>query len=187
MHMQSDGDYTDIIELFEYLPVIENVTINLWHLLCIDEHSRELPTSLYNLKYMCLYDLLLGDGESFYGMPLLADLIRASPNLEKLKLRTFTCTKLDEEAEDVGDDYYYYYPEDIELNNLKELEIEDLCNLKIELDFVKLMLVKSPVLKTLRIFLFRSVTKDEELEILNVLLSCPRASPLVEINLHRHV
>ncbi|XP_071695394.1 F-box/FBD/LRR-repeat protein At1g13570-like [Rutidosis leptorrhynchoides] len=197
MPIQNGIDNFDIIELLEYLPVIENLTIYLWHMLCTRELPRELSTPLYHLKYMYLYDLLLGDGECFYGMPLLALLIRSSPNLEKLKLRTFRLGKpmldtdsiedavVDEEA-DLSD--YYYLFEDIEMNNnLKEMEIVDYCNMKIEMEFVKLMLVKSPVLKTLRIFLDKNVGEDEDLEILKILLSCPRASPLVQIILHRHV
>ena len=54
-------------------------------------------------------------------------------------------------------------------------------NREYELDFVKLILAKSPVLKKLRIFLYNKVNKDEELKIKEILLCSPRASPAVEI------
>ena len=62
-----------------------------------------------------------------------------------------------------------------------DLEIDNFSNLKTGLEFVKLMLAKSPVLKKLKIYLMDNVTKDEEMVILRILLRSPRASPLVEI------
>ncbi|XP_071696164.1 F-box/FBD/LRR-repeat protein At1g13570-like isoform X2 [Rutidosis leptorrhynchoides] len=141
------------------------------------EHPRELRTSLDHLKYMCLYHLIL-DGDHHYGMPILALLFRASPNLEKIKLRIFPPYIIEES--DVGEDY-----SDIQLKNLTELEIEDFGNMEPELELVKFMLIKSPMLKTLRIFINGNVEEDEEPEMLNILLSYPRASPMVKISLHR--
>ncbi|XP_071695472.1 F-box/FBD/LRR-repeat protein At1g13570-like [Rutidosis leptorrhynchoides] len=177
-HIQSD-DNSSLIELFECLPLIENLTICLWAFECFDELPRELPTSLQNLKYMCLYHVFLG-GDNEYTMPILAFFSRSSPNLEKIKLRISTLKKIiiypdllepdshaDEES-GVSEDY-----SDIQLKNLNELEIENLGSKKVELQFVKLMLLMSPVLKTLKIFLNEEVAEDKELEVLNILLSCP--------------
>ncbi|XP_071695958.1 F-box/FBD/LRR-repeat protein At1g13570-like isoform X2 [Rutidosis leptorrhynchoides] len=243
-----DGDRSSLIELFECLPMIENLIIIHWSIQCFGECDlpRKLPISLYNLKYICLYDIHLG-GDYHYGMPFLALLFRAcpnlkkiklstytdeewnvgedysdiqlnnlneleietlgdekpelkfvklmllkSPNLEKIKLRIYTSTMVStypimsetdsNEESDVGEDF-----SDIELKKLIEIEFESLGSKKAELEFVKLMLLKSPVLKTLRIFLNKEVAEDEELEMLNILLSCPHASPAVEITLHRDV
>ncbi|GJU10771.1 hypothetical protein Tco_1133167 [Tanacetum coccineum] len=54
-------------------------------------------------------------------------------------------------------------------------------NKKEELDFVKLILAKSPVLKKVKLILREEIEKDEELQITRVLLPSPRASPLVKI------
>ncbi|GJZ69836.1 hypothetical protein Tco_0633386, partial [Tanacetum coccineum] len=54
------------------------------------------------------------------------------------------------------------------------------------LEFVKLILAKSPVLKKLIIVLDYEVAEDEDMLILKLLSSCPRASPLVEIIVRRH-
>ena len=62
-----------------------------------------------------------------------------------------------------------------------DLEIDNFGNLKVELEFVKLILAKSPVLKKVKIFLLDNITKDEEMTLLRILLRSPRASPLVEI------
>lgn len=69
---------------------------------------------------------------------------------------------------------------------LNEFEIEDFSNLKPELDFVKLILVKSPVLKKAKIILNHNFTKDEEiLNLTTTLLRSPHASPEVEIIVER--
>ena len=52
---------------------------------------------------------------------------------------------------------------------------------EIELDFVKLVLAKSPVLKKVRLFLHEEVSKDEQMQISETLLDSPRASLEVQI------
>ncbi|GJY04406.1 hypothetical protein Tco_0370346 [Tanacetum coccineum] len=51
----------------------------------------------------------------------------------------------------------------IRLEHLMDLEIDNFANFKVELEFVNLMLAKSPVLKKVKIFLLDNVTKDEEM------------------------
>ncbi|XP_071704836.1 F-box/FBD/LRR-repeat protein At1g13570-like [Rutidosis leptorrhynchoides] len=67
---------------------------------------------------------------------------------------------------------------DIKLKHLIELEIEDNSNTKHELQFVKLILAKSPVLEKVRLNVYY---KDEELKLLEALLPSSPASPMVEI------
>ncbi|XP_071718680.1 F-box/FBD/LRR-repeat protein At1g13570-like [Rutidosis leptorrhynchoides] len=67
---------------------------------------------------------------------------------------------------------------DIRLEHLIELEIEDFENKNPDLDFVKLILAKSPVLKKVRLMVY---SKDQVLKMLKALLPSPRASPTVEI------
>ncbi|GJY10918.1 F-box/FBD/LRR-repeat protein-like protein [Tanacetum coccineum] len=54
-----------------------------------------------------------------------------------------------------------------------------------ELDFVKLILAKSHVLKKVTIFLDEEVDKDEEVQILEILYRSQRASQVVKINVMR--
>ena len=49
------------------------------------------------------------------------------------------------------------------------------------MEFVKLMLAKSPVLKKARIILCRKVTKDEGSRMCNMLLGSPRASQMANV------
>ncbi|GJU08826.1 F-box/FBD/LRR-repeat protein-like protein [Tanacetum coccineum] len=73
------------------------------------------------------------------------------------------------------------------LEHLKELEVMKFGNRDNELDFVKLILAKSPVLKKVTIFLDEDeeVDKDEEVQILEILYRSQRASQVVKINVMR--
>ena len=67
---------------------------------------------------------------------------------------------------------------------MKELEIEDFTSMEGEMEFVKLILAKSPVLKNVNITV-DGYLPDIELEVLSILLNSPRASPLVKIIVDR--
>lgn len=71
---------------------------------------------------------------------------------------------------------------DIWLEHLNEFAFG---NSKLNLELVKLILAKSPVLKKVRITLCKQVTKDEELKICKVLLRSPHVSPMVDIIVER--
>nr|GEW58382.1 hypothetical protein [Tanacetum cinerariifolium] len=111
-----------------------------------------------------------------YGLPLLALLMRSSPKLEKLKLEILDDSwveKCDRSDRVTLKDY-----SDVWLEHLKELEIENMIYRETELDFVKFVLAKSPVLKKVRLFLHEEVGKDEHMQ---TLLDSPRASLEVQI------
>ena len=68
---------------------------------------------------------------------------------------------------------------DLKLDHLEELEMCQFKNLALELEFVKLIMAKSPMLKKARIELSDNVSNDKELKLLKDLirLPFPRASP----------
>lgn len=154
---------------------------------------------------MCLFD--------YRGLPFLFLMIRSSPNLVKLVLQVnsislscilfvliffksiliqeilkiFVSSATDQVLiEDSKDDPITLEQySDIWLGHLNELEIDDFVDLPHLLDFVKLIMAKSPMLKKVSIWLYDEVTKDEESKIRKILLSYPCASPLVEITVER--
>nr|GEY73065.1 hypothetical protein [Tanacetum cinerariifolium] len=97
-------------------------------------------------------------------------LMRSSPNLEILELQA-------SEIDSVTLEGY----SDIWLEHLNEFAYDDLGDTKLNLELVKLILAKSPLLKKVRITLCNKVTKVEELKICKVRLCSPRASPMVDI------
>nr|GEV26290.1 ribonuclease H-like domain-containing protein [Tanacetum cinerariifolium]GEV29094.1 ribonuclease H-like domain-containing protein [Tanacetum cinerariifolium] len=102
--------------------------------------------------------------------PLLLCIVIISPNLEILELQA-------SEIDSVTLEGY----SDIWLEHLNEFAYDDLGDSKLNLELVKLILAKSPLLKKVRITLCNKVTKVEELKICKVRLRSTRASPMVDI------
>ncbi|GKE31767.1 F-box/FBD/LRR-repeat protein-like protein, partial [Tanacetum coccineum] len=185
---------SSIISLFECLPVVETLSISLGIILSFkssvhDRVLRELPTALIHLKYLTINDVSFRHKD---GLSILVLLIKSSPNLEKLKIDNRQLDQLDDlstdddfSAEDdlfTDDDICSFSLEDyadIWFEHLNELHIVSFKNQGNELNFVKLILAKSPVLKKVMIYLHhKEVAYDEELQICKALLSTPRASPV---------
>nr|XP_043637816.1 F-box/FBD/LRR-repeat protein At1g13570-like [Erigeron canadensis] len=172
-----------INDLFNYLPLIEHLGFcvrDFQWLKCIGRGEASLApaTPFVRLKSLCLEGMCFLEENS---LRCLLHMIRSSPNLEKLKLQNMLCGNL------VHWNYYFddaFYPvtmqdySHIRLEHLIELEIEHFYNKKPNREFVKLILAKSPVLKTVRLMVH---DKDEELKMLRSLVHAPRASPMVEI------
>ncbi|KAJ0531252.1 putative leucine-rich repeat domain superfamily, F-box-like domain superfamily [Helianthus annuus] len=164
------GDCT-IIELFDCLHVIEDLTINGYNAvdqLVLDSVPEELSTSLIHLKYFCFKEMSLDDDDH---LTFLAVLLKCSPNLELIEL----------EAElGYNDENEIYYGilekySDVWMEHLKELVIYYFNNSKPSMEFVKFIISRSPKLKKVLLIVD---DKDEELEMLEVLLQAPRASPV---------
>ncbi|GJY13265.1 F-box/FBD/LRR-repeat protein [Tanacetum coccineum] len=168
-----------ISEIFECLPVIETFSISLelirvFRDIAMHEVPRELSTTLIHLKYLRI------DGVYFTSeaeLSVLALLIKSSPNLEKLKV-------WDNSNFEISKIKYCFRVEDysdIMLERLIELEITSFINAKNQLDFVRLILARSPVLKKVRIFPHYKIRKKEKLKIKSQILgdsiSNPCASP----------
>lgn len=75
----------------------------------------------------------------------------------------------------------------IRLDHLNEIEFGNFTNFKSELEFVKLIRAKAPMLKKVKIFIYSKVDKDEELKLLRILLQSPRTSLEVKISVERRV
>ncbi|KAJ0549107.1 putative F-box domain, FBD domain, leucine-rich repeat domain superfamily [Helianthus annuus] len=163
------GDFT-IADFIECLPNIEYLSV--WFSIFL------LPsTTLVHLKYLCMEWIWL---RHKYAVPFLVHLIRSFPNLEKLKLELSVDDDLFDEfiaGSITFDDY-----SDIMLEHLNELEILHFSDADNELDFVKLILAKSPVLKKVRILLWDEIDEDERLRISQILLRSPCVSPVVKFS-----
>ncbi|KAK9054430.1 hypothetical protein SSX86_025508 [Deinandra increscens subsp. villosa] len=171
-----------IIELFECVPTIENLSIYMDVLKWVNINSvpKVLPTSLLHLKYFCFEDMCFVDG---YGLGFLLVLIKCAPNLEKIKLETnwnhrcfWNYSVVWEEYSDV----WLEHLNELEIalfRNTNELEIAQYRITKPEMEFMKFILARSPKLKKVRI---QSVGDGEEkLKMVEVLSRAPRASPAI--------
>nr|GEV27590.1 hypothetical protein [Tanacetum cinerariifolium] len=182
-----EGDHnwdeeTSIIELVKCLSAIEHLAFDSLSIEP-DRVPVELPTKLVHLKYFCLNWTILIDN---FGLGQLGFVIKNSPNLEIIKLEIIEFNN----AEDGTNLVTLKNCSDIRLEHLKELEIVAFAARKGEMEFVKLILAKSPILMKVRIIINsdinnEEVTKDEESEIVRILLGSPCASRLAEITVER--
>ncbi|KAF5797358.1 putative FBD domain, leucine-rich repeat domain superfamily, F-box-like domain superfamily [Helianthus annuus] len=174
--IDDSGDST-IADLIKCIPGVEYLCV-LFFIFLFFPLPKELPTTLVRLKYLYLEWVWF---RHEYAVPFFVLLLRSAPNLEKLKL------EISPEDETLVESYVKIHSfqheaySDFMLEHLNELEILHFSDALNELDFVKLILAKSPVLKKARILMWDEIDKDEKLRISNILLSSPCASPVVKI------
>ncbi|KAI7736647.1 hypothetical protein M8C21_028452, partial [Ambrosia artemisiifolia] len=184
----SDGK-PNIMELFKCLPVIEHLT-TLGHIIRLKRLvqasvSKELPTSLIHLKYVCIEQMCFVDG---YGLPFLAVLTKCCPNLEKIKLVKLTFFFYDFRTSAYGLPLSFF-----SLDHLTDLDLEhcafnhkpifngfislttlSLKNVKFSKETLLHLLSNCPSLKILRLMLFDSdFLSDEKPSTMELFKSLP--------------
>ncbi|XP_076885015.1 F-box/FBD/LRR-repeat protein At1g13570-like [Bidens hawaiensis] len=164
-----------IADLIECVPNIEYLSLTFFIFTIFYPLPKELSTRLVHLKYLCLEWVWF---HHKYAVPFLVLLIKSSPNLEKLKLDLSEYDLFDESW--TGSATLEDYP-DVMFEHLNELEILHFGNEDNELVVVRLILAKSPVLKTVKILVCDEFDEDDKLQISEGLLSFQCASPVVRI------
>nr|XP_043633078.1 F-box/LRR-repeat protein 13-like [Erigeron canadensis] len=193
-HMEVDSNCFEIDQIILHLSRSNTVTeLKLLLNRCCDE-TYVLPFSIYSLhrltylhliyyKLICLpfseYCKLLQSVYNYYDehIPFI-ELLECLRLVEHLTIANEWIDMLFIETNPIKLEGY----SDIRLEHLYELKIEYFANLSTELEFVKLILAKSPLLKKAKIVLNTKVTKDE---VLRILLNSPSVSPVVEITVER--
>lgn len=176
----------EFVELFKCLPSIQVLRISQLYIEHLGAGSNsmphKLPISLPHLRILIL-------NVCFLDLSTVLCVISSSPNLEKIKVEM--CWDHDEHClqhtfnnlPDIQEDY-----SGLNLDHLKELEITNFHNHGVEMEFVKLIMGKSPVLKKARIELHYRVSVNEEVKMLRGLVHMPfpRASPTVGFTIKRY-
>ncbi|KAI3763940.1 hypothetical protein L2E82_13938 [Cichorium intybus] len=159
------------LELFKCLPTIQVVNISRIYTkrFAAGGMSQKLPNSLVHLKILILAVCFQKQDE----LSSVLCVISSSPNLEKIELEVNL---------DLKDAY-----SGLKLDNLKELEITSFRNYAPEMEFVKLIMAKSPVLEKARLEIPSNVFVYEELKMLRDFLHLPfpRASPAAKFIIER--
>ncbi|XP_071735680.1 F-box/FBD/LRR-repeat protein At1g13570-like [Rutidosis leptorrhynchoides] len=164
-------------KLFQCVPLIHTLVSSKYYIkfLAAGGMPNKLPTSLH-LKYVYL-DVCLREQDVISSALCI---IRSSPNLEQLCFLMYDNEKLPVQEssikfDDLQDDL------SLTLDHLKHFEIVSFSNYVSEMEFLKLMLAKSPVLKIARIELKDKVSIGGELKILRDMNYLPRASPSAKL------
>ncbi|KAL8268852.1 hypothetical protein R6Q59_002650 [Mikania micrantha] len=174
---------------FRFKIVISDVRLLIFYFhICLKYLSawgmpHELPTSLVHLERLFLSVCMTEQNEISSALWL----IRSSPFLMKINIEYMINGKKEKlPVEETPTNFLD--PEnhsDLKLAHLEILEIEMFNNLPLEMEFVKLIMAKSPLLKKVQIQL--NVSVDEEVKMLRglVLLPFPRASPSAKLIIKR--
>ncbi|XP_023748271.1 F-box/FBD/LRR-repeat protein At1g13570 [Lactuca sativa] len=172
------------LELSKCLSSVQVLKIAKYYIKYAEDDSmqQKLPTLLVHLRILFLDVCFLKQDELSYALSV----ISSSPNLEKIKIEIDIKYKVcgEETRNDLLDLQDY---SGINLDHLEELEITNFGNYDPEMEFLKLIVAKSPVLKKARIKLNSDVSMDKENKMLRDLLrlTFPRASLGVDIIVER--
>ncbi|KAI7758078.1 hypothetical protein M8C21_033591 [Ambrosia artemisiifolia] len=176
----SGGKTFTFVDLLKCVPLIKTLDISKYYMkyLTAGGMPDKLPTSLAHLKHLHLDVRFIEQFEISSALCL----IRSSPLLEKIIF--MMCYSKELPAQQTSSNFFD--PEghrDLKLDHLETLEMKMFSNLPLEMEFVKLIMAKSPVLKKVRIELNDSVSVNEELKMLKdmLLLPFPRASPSAKL------
>ncbi|GKD90091.1 hypothetical protein Tco_1365598 [Tanacetum coccineum] len=135
------GNKFTFVELFECAPLIWALSISGYYVkyLAVGGMSQQLPISFANLENLLLALRLTDQDEISSALCL----IRNSPNLERLTLRFEKSDGQQVSMNSLGLQDYSAFNFDY----LEKLEMLNYSNLDLELEFVKLVMAKSPVLE----------------------------------------
>ncbi|KAJ0823244.1 putative F-box domain, FBD domain, leucine-rich repeat domain superfamily [Helianthus annuus] len=180
------GNKFTFVDLLPCIPLIQTLNLNIskyyMKYLYAGGMPHKLSTSLVHLNYLFLNVCLVEQNEISSALCI----IRSSPVLETMKFLIYDNEELPVQQTATNFLDLEGYP-DLKLDHLETLWIEDFSNLPLEMEFVKLIMAKSPVLKKVRIELNFNVSVDEEPKMLRELVSnpIPRASPSAKLTIVR--
>ncbi|XP_058194709.1 F-box/FBD/LRR-repeat protein At1g13570-like isoform X1 [Rhododendron vialii] len=173
----SEGEISSSVVLLGSVPVIEFLELDF----CIVKGiaacgvPTSLPTTLYNLKNIIVYDICLGERDE---VSVLICLIRSSPILEEITIYAFPGPTSAIRA--VLDFSEVHGCSDVSLNQLRKVDMNNVSGTKPELEFIELLLAKSPMLEVMLIELNAQNIADH-LRIVKELTGFRRASPQAEM------
>ncbi|KAG5521265.1 hypothetical protein RHGRI_033723 [Rhododendron griersonianum] len=174
----SEEETSNSVMLLENVPVIESLELDYCYVKGIAASGvpTRLPTTLNNLKDITLNYICFGERDE---VSVLICLIRSSPNLEKITINAFPCAT---SAIPIDLDFSEVLGcSDVSLNQLRKVIMTNVSGTKPELEFIKFLLAKSPMLDEMLICL-ESESVADELWIVKELTRLRRASPQAEMN-----
>lgn len=172
------GDVSSSVVLLDSVPVIEFLELDYCYVKGITASGlpTSLPATLNNLKNLRLHNTCFDEQDE---VSFLICLFRSSPNLKEVTISAFL--EAPSAIPIVLDFSEVYGCSDVTLNQLRKVNMQDVSGTKPELEFIKLLLAKSPKLDTMLIKL-KSQNVADELRIVKELTRLRRASPQAEMN-----
>ncbi|KAI7726297.1 hypothetical protein M8C21_014353 [Ambrosia artemisiifolia] len=143
---------------------------------------QKLPTSLIHLKSLEFVGFGLCFGREVDLRSVLL-LVTSSPNIEtiRMEMENYPTEAVSQTTMNLVDHQDYSH---VILGHLRVIEINNFSNMKTGMDFVKLILAKSPMLKKVWIHINERVDIHGRVNILEEMIQYPRASPKAEIKVY---
>ncbi|CAL5338516.1 unnamed protein product [Camellia sinensis] len=154
-----EGETSNMVMLFDSLPVILYLEIDYYYVknLAIGGAPKRLPITLNHLIYPVLSGICFRELDEAC---VLEAMVIDDPVLELLDAQEWS---------------------DVSLNQLRRVHMYNISRTRSELEFIKLLLAKSPMLETMLIEPDWEEVADKGLRILKELTRFPRSSPKAEI------
>ncbi|KAJ7954003.1 F-box/FBD/LRR-repeat protein [Quillaja saponaria] len=167
----------DMTGVLACMPMIEHLSLNsILTVVIADQVPERLLATLDCLKSLVFFDTCF---KSIEELTRVFCLIRSASNLQKIQIWVH-----DDKAAYVDPVLEYLTAEDfsdISLNYVQEVEMFKVEGIKPELEFIKLILEKSPLLQMVHIKPTKAVLLLDEKNFLIELIQFPRASPRTKI------
>ncbi|KAJ0439897.1 putative F-box domain, leucine-rich repeat domain superfamily, F-box-like domain superfamily [Helianthus annuus] len=182
-HFVGSDQYSDLVQLFQLLPLIEHLEMNCCPVKVEDKGviPQSLPNKFVHLRALVLHGLSFGKEDELRFVILL---VTSSPNLKKIRME-MNCSPTEAMSQTAMNlfelqDYAY-----VKLDHLDELEITNFGNMKPGMDFLKLILAKSSMLKKVRVVINNNISVSDEVKMLRDVLWNPCASVGAQIKFER--
>ncbi|MFS8021670.1 putative FBD domain, leucine-rich repeat domain superfamily [Helianthus anomalus] len=171
---------SDFVDLFRCLPLIERLEMNQCpvKLFALGVIPPKLTNAIAHLKYLGLFGL------SFvkeYELSSVFLLVSSSPNIKKIKLEMLSYASREVVSQTAKGFFDLLDYSDINLEHLCEIEITNFTWLKPEMDFVKVILAKSPMLANVQLMFDKMTDVQKRCWALEELLKLPRPSSKTKI------
>ncbi|XP_059307222.1 F-box/FBD/LRR-repeat protein At1g13570-like [Lycium ferocissimum] len=138
-----EADYVDFAKLFESCPALKHLILDFFYselfMEARDEAPTRLPFDINSVKRFDLPAIVLMDS---YGLSCALCWIRSFPYLEYLEIRVYN----DAEDDHVPESLELERFADVTFNHLREVKLGCFVGIASEMQLIKLLLAKSPVL-----------------------------------------
>ncbi|XP_009761511.1 F-box/FBD/LRR-repeat protein At1g13570-like [Nicotiana sylvestris] len=184
--LSEEARQSDHAKYFESFPALEHLNLNYLSVMVLDAGSGDIAAKLSSplncLKCLCLSDICLDELDEF---SYVLCLIRSSPYLQDIQMKIFYValdTLIDPVRGDVVNDIPASF-RDVTLNHLRVARLDNITGTKPEMELIKLLLAKSPML----VRMLLQPNKGQEfaetrLKVLADITKFSRASPKAEVD-----
>ncbi|XP_050224279.1 F-box/FBD/LRR-repeat protein At1g13570-like [Mercurialis annua] len=172
----------DLIQVLQLhnLPAVKYLSVDYYFLknMVVHDALKRHPTALKHLKTIRTFYVSFAILEEVTSV---FHLLRSSPNLQNLQIQFHPEAVEPSELLEAEDFLKAEGQSDYSLNHLQGVKLQNFNSSRPEIEFVKFLLAKSPVLGTISLQPHSGMSNDEQLAILKEIIQFRRTSPNAHI------